>query len=252
MPRLGSLLGLFALCGVSSHASFTLAAGPITPIDFGPDATTLSFDQFEHGTYLSREFECSHGVLLGSTAPIGAEISSDPADWYQPGNSVSPFVAAIVAVPASSTPSLPMKVIGTKYGVAGELEQCERCGIMIRFLDPLPRQVGLYVTEADAGQSVLFSSPSGPRVALSTSGPFVGGPSFVGYEDANGVSAVVLRSAQTAGIGVDDLILGGRQFTTCTSAPGCAPTCDGDVNADGGVDLLDVAILRRRLAGLAE
>jgi hypothetical protein len=240
------------LCGAWAHPCSTEAAGVITPADFGPDATTLAFDQFEHGAYLSRQFECSHGVLLGSTPPIGAEISSDPADWFYPGNSVSPFVAAIVAVPAMSTPSPPMKVIATKYGAAGNLEQCERCGLIIRFLDPLPRQVGLYVTEADAGQSVLFSGPGGFIAEAQTGGPFVGGPSFVGYAHEGGISAVVLRSVQTAGIGLDDLILGDRQFTTCTVSAGCSPGGEGDVNGDGGIDLLDVSILRRRLTGLAE
>jgi hypothetical protein len=247
----GPLLGLLDLWGALVHPGAILAAGPITPADFGPDATTLSFDEYAGG-YMSRDLECTHGVVLGSTPPIGAELSPDPADWFYAGNSVSLFVAAIVAVPATSTPSPPMKIIATKYGAAGNLELCERCGIIVPFLDPLPREVGLYVTEADARQSVLFSGPTGFLAELSTNGPFLGGPSFVGYAHENGISAVVLRSVPTAGIGLDDLIIGDRRFTTCSAAASCSPGGEGDMNPDGGVDLLDASILRRRLAGIAE
>src|SRR5262245_17195181 len=94
-------------------------AGPIGPTDFDPDAVVLSFDGFAHGTAIADE--CGQHVILGSTAPIGQEFSADPADSLQPGEAVSPFVATIVAVPASATSSAPNKVIGTKYDAGGGL-----------------------------------------------------------------------------------------------------------------------------------
>ena len=56
-------------------------------------------------------------------------------------------------VPSSSTASLPNKVIGAKLDAGGGLIQCDRCGIRISFLDPIPRDVSLWITDPDAGQS---------------------------------------------------------------------------------------------------
>src|SRR5262249_38969947 len=89
--------------------------GPLSPGDFGPNSRRISFDQFAHGTQLSSQFQCSDGVILGSTTQIGEESSPDTADWQQPGEQISPFLFAIEAVPAAGTSSPPMKVIAGKY-----------------------------------------------------------------------------------------------------------------------------------------
>ncbi len=165
-PMPSTRVGLVLICVALQSLLLSIArAGPIGPGDFGADPTVLSFDSFPHATSLSHQFECGDGVILSSTAPIGGSFSTDLADALQPGEAISPFVAAIEAVPSSSTASVPNKVIATKYGAGGELLQCERCGISIRFLDPLPTQVGLWVTDPDAGQTVAFSGSGG---ALST------------------------------------------------------------------------------------
>ena len=211
-------------------------AGPVSLADFGPSARVISFDQLADGTRVGNQFQCSHGVLLGSTTQIGAESSADTADWQQPGQQISPFVVAIEAVPAQSTSSPPMKLIATRYAADGSLEQCERCGLEVRFLKPLPTKAGLWVTPGGADQTATFSGPGGHLATLVVPPP--GGPFFVGYEDAEGIVAIVLRSAPTSGIGLDDLIAEGAP------GPGCA-----DQNADGAIDLVDSVILRRILAG---
>src|SRR5262249_34031393 len=86
-------------------------------------STLLTFDQFAHATALSTEFK-GLGVVLGSTAPLGPTLSPDPADSLQPGQSVAPFVFAIVAVPSASTPTPPNKVIGAVWDAGGGLLQC--------------------------------------------------------------------------------------------------------------------------------
>ena len=212
-------------------------AGPLYPADFGPSARLISLDQFPHGALVSNQFQCSHGVILGSTTQIGAESSPDTADWQLPGYQISPHLVAIEAVPAASTPSPPMKAIASKYAEDGFLWQCERCGIEIRFIRPLPTRAGVWITPGSANQTAVFSGPAGHLATLTVPPP--GGPTFVGYESEAGITAIVLRSAPTSGIGIDDLIAEG--------APG--PWC-ADQNGDDVVDLVDSVILRRILAGV--
>jgi hypothetical protein len=229
-----TLAVVMLLCGSRAFG------GQISPGDFGPESQVISFDQFAHGTVIGSQFQCSNGVLLASTTQIGEESSPDTADWQLPGQQIAPFVFAIEAVPTTSTSSPPMKVIAGKYGADGALYQCERCGIEVHFLQPLPTKAGLWITDADANQTATFSGPSGLlSTVVVTPGEATGGPTFVGYQDPNGIVAIVLRSAPSVGIGLDDLMTEGA------AGPWCA-----DQNGDGRVDLVDTVILRRILAGV--
>jgi hypothetical protein len=156
-------------------------------------ATLLSFDELPHALPLSTEYS-SLGVIFSSTAPIGASISSDPADSFALGETTAPFVFAIVAVPSTSTPSLPNKIIGAKFDAGGSLVQCERCGIRISFVDPIPTEVSLYITDPDGGQSAQFFGPSSSAF-----------PEFVEFLDLGGISDIVLISRPSVGIGFDSL-----------------------------------------------
>ena len=171
------------------------------------EATTLiTFDSLAHATTLSDEYS-ELGVILSSTAPLGPELSPDPADSLQPGEAVAPFVFAIVAVPPASTPSIPNKVIGAKYDVGGGLIQCERCGIRITFLDPIPTEVSLFITDADAGQSAQFFGPSGLLDAF-TIAPPIDPFELMSLTHPSGISEVLLVSAPGLGIGFDSLQFG--------------------------------------------
>jgi hypothetical protein len=213
-------------------------ADPIGPGDFDIDLQVLTFDTLAPGSTLSNDFACSERLILRSTPPLGAELSVDPADWMQPGETVSAFVAAIPAVPESSTSSPPHKVVATKYDVGGGLVPCERCGIALHFIDPLPTKVGLYVTDPKLGQTAMFSGPSGLLGSVVVAGGRA--PEFVGWEDPDGITQLILRSRPSAGIGFDDLMLSGAGSGRCM-----APEADADVpipdeDADGEPDVSDL------------
>lgn len=167
-------------------------------------ATTLTFDDLAHGTPLSGEY-ASLGVIVSSTNPIGAGASADPADSLQPGGSIAPFVFAITAVPSTSTPSLPNKIIGAKYDAGGALVQCERCGIRLTFLAPIPTEVSFWITDPDAGQSAQFFGPGGLLETLTISPASSAFPEFLSFSDGSGISEVLLISAPGVGIGFDSL-----------------------------------------------
>lgn len=245
MPRF-TAIHLSAAAVVYQAVATAALAAPIGPGDFGPDSTVLSFDALPASTLVSDEFERCDRVVISSTAPIGAGFSSDPADDLHPGEAISPFVVAITAVPTSSTSSLPNKVQATKYDAGGGIVGCSRCGIAIRLLEPLPTQVGLYISDPDSGQTATFSGPGGLLSTLLVVGPSTN-PEFVGFEDPGGISSVVLRSSPSVGIGFDDLTLGAR----LTGSPNAEDAlCAGDLNQDGATDILDVTWLRRLLVGL--
>jgi hypothetical protein len=167
-------------------------------------ATLLTFDELPHASPLSTEYS-SLGVVFSSTAPIGASVSSDPADSLLPGEAVAPFVFAIVAVPSTSTPSFPNKVIAAKFDAGGSLIQCERCGIRISFLDPIPTEVGFFITDPDGGQSAHFFGTGGPLGSVAIAPASSALPEFVTFSHLGGISEVVLVSAPSVGIGIDSL-----------------------------------------------
>lgn len=169
----------------------------------GAAATTLTFDNLTSGTPLSGEY-ASLGVVLSSTAPIGPGASSDPADSLQPGESVAPFVFAITAVPSTSTSSPPNKIIGAKYDTGGGLVQCDRCGIQISFLAPIPTAVSFWITDPDVGQSAQFFGPGG-LLQTTTIAASSADPQLLSFNDAAGISEIVLISAPSVGIGFDSL-----------------------------------------------
>jgi hypothetical protein len=215
-------------------------ADRIGPRDLDADALVLSFDEVAHGTPISNDFECSARVLLRSTAPIGAEFSTDPADSLQRGEAVSAFVAAIAAMPENATASSPNKIIATKYDARGELVLCERCGIALHFLDPLPTKVGLSIASPASGQVVMFSGPTGllgSVVVVSANGKL---PEFVGWEDPGGITQIILRSRPGAGIGFDDLALSGAGSIVCASSDTDADTPIPDMDSDGEPDVSDL------------
>jgi hypothetical protein len=198
------------------RAAAALTALAIALLSGDSRAITLEFDEFAHGTALSAEFAAS-GVILESTAPIGPGASSDPADSLQPGESVAPFVFAVVAVPSSSTSSVPNKIIGAKFDSGGGLIQCERCGIRITFTGPLPQDVSLWVSDPDAGQTVEFFGTSGLLATEVLSPATSAFPEFVSFSGTTGVREVVLTSAPSVGIGFDTL-----QFSNFVPEPGLA------------------------------
>ena len=170
-------------------------------------ATTLTFDDLAHGTPLSGEYT-TLGVVLSSTAPIGAGASSDPADSLQLGESIAPFVFAVNAVPSTSTPSLPNKIIGAKYDAGGGLIQCERCGIRISFLAPIPTEISFWITDPDAGQSAQFFGLGGVIQTTTISPGSSAFPEFLSFTAASGISEILLISAPSTGIGFDSLSFG--------------------------------------------
>jgi hypothetical protein len=168
-------------------------------------ATTLiTFDERAHSTPLSTEYS-GLGVVLSSTAPIGPGVSPDPADWLHPGEAVAPFVFAIVGVPSTSTPSLPNKIIGAKFDSGGSLIGCERCGIRISFLDPIPTEVSLFITDPDSGQSARFLGPGGLLGAIAIAPASSSFPELVSFSHLGGITEVELVSAPGVGIGFDSL-----------------------------------------------
>ena len=152
---------LLLLCLCFTFAFHDASAEPIGPNDFAPGATVLNFDNFQSFTFLGTDF-AQQGVVLGSTAPLGPQLSSDPADSLQPGEAVSPVVAVETAVPADSTSSPPNRIVGTKYGAGGDVLWCERCGIVMQFPGRFPTKVGFWVSQANQGQTVQFYGPAGP------------------------------------------------------------------------------------------
>jgi len=199
---------VLALC--LTLAFHNASAEPIGPNDFAPGATVLNFDSFQSFTLLGTDF-AQQGIVLGSTAPLGPQLSPDPADSLQQGEAVSPVVAVETAVPADSTSSPPNRIIGTKYGAGGEILWCERCGIVIQFPGRFPTKVGFWVSQANQGQTVQFYGPGGILWTFSV-GPTAGPPQWVGYHDPAGITRVVLTSAPSVGIGLDDLTFG--EFVT--------------------------------------
>jgi hypothetical protein len=178
----------------------------ISFVSFGFDATaaTIDFDDVTSGTALSGEYS-SIGVILSSTAPIGPLVSSDPADSLTPGQQVAPFVFAITAVPSTSTPTLPNKVIGAMYDSDGSLMPCERCGIRITFLAPLPTEVSLWISDPDSGQTANFLRGGNLLHAEIISPPTSAYPQLVTFVDSAGISEVTLVSRPSVGIGFDHL-----------------------------------------------
>jgi len=168
-------------------AAPSVSAGPIAIADFDPATTLLTFDEFAHGTYLSTEF-ASLGVILSSGEPLGPTLTSNPADWMPPGGSVSPFVWVSIDVYNGNAASLPNLVFGTLYAAPGYLVGCS-CRIVVDFLDPIPTQVGLYIADADPGQTAEFSGPGG---LLYTAVSNATDKFYAGFEDPQGISRVVL------------------------------------------------------------
>jgi hypothetical protein len=118
---------------------------------------------------------------------------------------VAPFVFAITAVPSTSTPSFPNKVIGAKYDAGGGLVQCERCGIRITFVAPIPTEVSFWITDPDAGQSARFFGPGGLLETMTISPASSAFAEFLGFSDGSGISEILLISAPSVGIGFDSL-----------------------------------------------
>ncbi len=192
--------------------SASAQAGPVDISDFPAEATVIGFDEFPHATPLSSEF-ATLGVLFESGEPSGSESgSTNPNDFLQPGESVSPFVLAINAVPSSSTPSLPNKVIGTKLGAGGGLLAYDAASIIITFLAPIPRIAGLHITDRDAKNNASFYGPAG-LLDQQVLGPGTEEHTFLGFEDPNGISSIVVKTSVpdgggSGGIGVDDVRFG--------------------------------------------
>ena len=196
--------------GLIASAALPASAGPITIADFNPGSTLLTFDEFTHGTLLSTEF-AGLGVILASGEPLGPELTSNPADWLPPGGSVAPFVWVSIDVYNGNAASLPNLVFPTVYAAPDYLVGCGGCRIIVSFLDPLPTQVGLYVADADPGQSAEFSGPGGllyTGVVNTTCCTGSGDKFFVGFEDPQGISGVVLTPTPSGGLGLDDLRFG--------------------------------------------
>lgn len=170
-------------------------------------AATLTFDDLPHATPVGLEYS-TLGVQLSSADPIGAGVSADPADHLQPGESVAPLLFAITAVPSTSTPSLPNKLIGAKYDAMGGLVQCERCGIRIVFLAPNPTEVSFWITDPDSGQSARFFGPDGLIQTATIGSANSDFPEFLSLVDGSGISEVVLTSVPSKGIGLDSLTFG--------------------------------------------
>ncbi len=190
-----SILGSIA-AGLIASAAPPASAGPITIADFNPGSTLLTFDEFAHGTLLSTEF-AELGVILASGEPLGPALTSNPADWLPPGGFVAPFVWVSIDVYNGNAASLPNLVFPTMYAAPDYLVGCGGCRIIVRFLDPLPTQVGLYIADADVGQTAEFSGPGGllhTGVVDATCCTGSGDKFFVGLEDFQGISGVVLRA----------------------------------------------------------
>ncbi len=224
LPELrGPLLRLGTeICAATTEATMSRSpqiiwvVGAMLLASRGALATTLTFDDVASGTPLSGEY-AALGVVLSSTAPIGPGASSDPADSLQPGESVAPFVFAITAVPSTSTPSPPNKIIGAKYDVGGGLTQCDRCGIRITFLAPIPTEVSFWITDPDPGQSAQFFGPGGLLQTTTINPASSAYPEFLSFSDPSGVSEIVLISAPSVGIGFDSLT-----FTSPVPEPSAA------------------------------
>lgn len=203
------------LRSVTAAALFVIAtapawSAPITIADFAPGSTLLSFDEFTHGTYLSTEF-ASLGVILESGEPLGPTLTPNPADWLPPGGSVAPFVWVSIDVYNGNAASLPNLVFPAVYVAPDDLVHCGGCRIIVSFLDPLPTQVGLYIADADIGQTAAFSGPNGllyTGVADPSCCTGSGDKFFVGFEDPLGISSVVLTPTPSGGLGLDDLRFG--------------------------------------------
>ena len=186
--------------------------GRISLSDFDAGYVLLGFDTFPHATPFSTEFEYL-GVRFESGEPSGPESgSTNPNDFLQPGESVSPSVLAINAVPISSASSPPNKVIATKIGAGGELLAYDAGSIIVTFLDPIPTIVGFYITDPDFNNNAAFFGPGG-LLDLQVLGPGTEATTFVGFEHAGGISRVVVKSSipgggGSGGIGVDDLRFG--------------------------------------------
>ncbi len=205
----------------------TALAGPIGPLDFAPGSTVLGFDEFAHETFLSTEF-----------AALGVIFGSESHDGLSPPLVGAPFVRVSVAVPTTSTSSLPNKIVGTVVDPNGNLFWCDPCSIVVSFLDPLPTQVGFFVTDPDVGQSARFFGASGLVGTLSvTGGSNSNYPFFFGLEDSGGISRVVLKTVPCCGVGMDDL-----RFGAPVPEPGTGSLILGG---------LAILVLRRRWAASA-
>jgi len=192
-------------------ASLLLAATgafavPIGPADFAPGFTLLTFDEFANGTFLSNEF-AAEGVILGSDAT---------PDALNGGGVPAPFVATENEFPLA-TASAPNKIVGTINHPAQGLIKCQSCAVVVTFLNPIPTQVGFWVADPDFGQFAEFFGPSGLLSTLSVTTTNSGSPFFLGFEDPDGVSEVVLHSTAQFGVGLDNL-----QFGTPVPEPSTA------------------------------
>jgi len=190
--------GLLAALGMAVAVPGGAHAGAINIEDINPGSSLLNFDAFPNGTFLSIEFA---GVLLSS------------GDTPSLSNS-SPFVATESAAGAQQTGSQfgtiskPNKIVGAIGSSLDSVVKCQPCAVVVTFMDPLPTQVGFWVSDPDFGQFAEFSGPIGLLSTLSVTSHDSGTPFFIGFEDANGISQVAMHSVQSFGVGIDDLQFG--------------------------------------------
>lgn len=212
----------------------------IGPGDFSSNVQTINFENLPTDAPMFIAL-APYWMVIESQGPIGSSASSDPADSLQPGESVSHLTEVINTPFPNSTPSPPQKLIATKFGADGQVIQCNRCGLELLFGAPFPIEVGLYVTDVDAGQKVEFFGPRGllyTQITRDSNPP--GRYEFAGIRDPAGIVRVVLTSRAGVGIGVDNIMI-----TRDPAAVNAAKSC-GLLGFEGLLPLGLAAITLRR------
>ena len=83
--------------------------------------------------------------------------------------------------------------------------ECASCSIIVNFINSIPQEVTLDVTDPDVGQRVLFEGNQGLLFEHVLNGTNSNISETVSFASANGIRRVILITRQNVGIGLDDL-----------------------------------------------